>query len=211
MCVCVYIWVFAANVANVMNSAWQVSAFFVCSATKLTQHNPKFTEGQRGKRMTIFFQCMPFYFIFPCAHRHTHKCARALLEVEAKRLTLNVGLLISRISGRSKRTIKGGAVFGSEGSLASQHMDMAMKKKAAEGVSLRSTAELTLGHMQADWPSGEKATSSNTRHTNTHTLAQGGMDALTPMVMGSDVGKKKKKHSPKRTRIYTHSDILDRS
>lgn len=40
---------------------------------------------------------------------------------------MKVGLLISRISGRSKRTIKGG-VCGSEGSLASQHTDMAMKK-----------------------------------------------------------------------------------
>ncbi len=88
-------------------------------------------------------------------HARAHTRTGAHLEVEAKRLTLKVGLLISRISGRSKRTIKGG-VCGSEGSLASQHMDMAMKKKAAEGVSLRSTAVLTLGHMQADWPSGAR-------------------------------------------------------
>lgn len=96
---------------------------------------------------------MPFYFVFfalctcTCALTHTH--AGADTEVDAKRLTLKVGLLISRISGRSKRTIKGG-VCGSEGSLASQHMDMAMKKRAAEGVSLRCTAVLTPGHMQAD-------------------------------------------------------------
>lgn len=88
-------------------------------------------------------------------HTHARKHAGALMEVEEKRLTLKVGLLISRISGRSKRTIKGG-VFGREGSLASQHMDMAMKKRAAEGVSLRSTAALTPGHMQADWPLGER-------------------------------------------------------
>lgn len=114
---------------------------------------------------------MQFYLVFPCAHTHTHahKHAGALLEVQAKRLTLKVGLLISRISGRSKTTIKGG-VFGSEGSLASQHTDLAMKKRA-EGVSLRSTAALTPGHMQADWPSGkterERTSSSNT-HTYTH-------------------------------------------
>lgn len=78
------------------------------------------------------------------------------MEVEAKRLTLKVGLLISRISGRSKRTIKGG-VCGSEGSLASQHMDTAMKKRVAEGVSLWSTAVLTPGHMRTDWPSGQRA------------------------------------------------------
>lgn len=44
--------------------------------------------------------------------------------------------------------LKGG-VFGSEGSLTSQHMDMAVKK-TAEGVSLRSAVVLTPGHMQSD-------------------------------------------------------------
>lgn len=75
------------------------------------------------------------------------------MEVQAYCLTLKAELLISRIRGGSKRTIKGG-VFGSEGSLTSQHMDMAVKKPA-EGVSLRSAAVLTPGHMQADWPSGK--------------------------------------------------------
>lgn len=72
---------------------------------------------------------MLFYLVFPCASC-VHTRAGAHLEVETKRLTLKVGLLISRISCRSKRTIRGG-VCGSEGSLASQHMDMAMKKRAA--------------------------------------------------------------------------------
>lgn len=82
------------------------------------------------------------------------------MEVETKRLTLKVGLLISRISSRSKRTIKGG-VCGSKGSLASQHMDTAMKQRVAEGVSLHSTTVLTPGHMQTDWPSGEKENKNN--------------------------------------------------
>lgn len=95
-----------------------------------------------------------FYFVFPCVcvhtragihragcthtqphtHAHTHRWRGggvALLEVHAKRLTLKVGLLISRISGRSKTTIKvrgaGGCCRGSEGSLASQHTDVAVK------------------------------------------------------------------------------------
>ena len=93
--------------------------------------------------MTISFSLCHF-ILFSLVRTHTH--AGAHLKVEAKRLTLKVGLLISRISGRSKRTIRGGGgVCGSEGSLASQHMDMAMKKRAAEGVSLRSTAVLTPG------------------------------------------------------------------
>lgn len=76
--------------------------------------------------------------------------------MEAKRLTLKVGLLISRISGRSKRTIKE-VVCGSKGSLASQHMDMVMKKRVAEGDSLQSATVHTPGHMQTDWPSGERS------------------------------------------------------
>ena len=63
----------------------------------------------------------------------------------------------------------GGDVFGGEGSLASQHMDTAMKKSAAEGVSLRSSAAHTLGRMQADWPSGERGDSQPLTHTHTHT------------------------------------------
>lgn len=89
------------------------------------------------------------------------------MEVRAYRLTLKAELLISRIRGGSKRTIKGG-VFGSEGSLTSQHMDMAMKKPA-EGVSLRSAAVLTPGHMQADWPSGKNREQSAPTHMRAHT------------------------------------------
>lgn len=104
-----------------------------------------------------------FYRVLTCAHVHTltlkymhtaHTNARALLEVHAKHLSLKVGLLINRISGRSKTTIKGGG-FGSEGSLASQHMDMAMKKQQKEshyGAPLcvrRATCRL-IGHQERD-------------------------------------------------------------
>lgn len=91
-----------------------------------------------------------FYAIFFCyllTSTSTH--VGATLVVEAKCLALEVGLLISRISGRSKQTIKGG-VCGNKGSLASQHMDTAMEKRVAEGVSLRWTAVHTPGHMQSD-------------------------------------------------------------
>lgn len=153
----VHVRVFADDAANVMNCACQVNAF---SLHTLQSNTPnitlaKFKEGQIGgkKTMTIFFSfCHFILFSFVRTHTHTHAGAHS--EVEAKRLTLKVGLLISWISSRSKRTIKGG-VCGSEGSLASQHMDVAMKKRAAEGVSLRSTTVLMLGHMQADWPSGD--------------------------------------------------------
>ena len=85
----------------------------------------------------------------------------------------------------------GGDVFGGEGSLASQHMDTAMKKSAAEGVSLRSSAAHTLGRMQADWPSGERGDSQPLTHTQTHTDTHRhthtvGMDALAPVVTGPD-------------------------
>lgn len=59
--------------------------------------------------MTISFShCHFIVFSLVRTHTNTHKQAGALMEVEEKRLTLKVGLLISRISGRSKRTIKGG-------------------------------------------------------------------------------------------------------
>lgn len=141
-----------------MNSERQVNALSACSALKITERQ------MRKKMMTIFFSIATLVCFPMCTSVHTH--AGAHLEVEAKRLTLKVGLLISRISGRSKRTIKGG-VCGSEGSLASQHMDMAMKKRAAEGVSLRSTAVLTPGYMRADWLSGERKDTPTKIYTQT--------------------------------------------
>lgn len=102
---------------------------------------------------------------------HTHTLAGAHLEVWAKRLTLNVGLLISRISGRSKTTIKRG-VFGSEGSLASQHMDMVMKKWQKEshyGAPLRlhwATCRL-IGHQESEREQPALA-QARTSHTHTH-------------------------------------------
>lgn len=114
-----------------------------CNQTHQTLLGPSSQRNRWRNRMTISFSLCHF-ILFSLVHTHMHSCERALLEVETKRLSLKVGLLISRISGRSKRTIKGG-VFGSEGSLASQHMDMAMKKRAAEGVSLWSTAVCNAG------------------------------------------------------------------
>ena len=151
-----------------MSSAWQVIASALHALRRRSPHMTRFCSSQRDrwggkkKKDDDFPSLYAILFWYPlCAHTqtHTHICTQmALLEVQAKRLTLKVGLLISRISGRSKRTIKGGGggradVFGGEGSLASQHMDMAMNKSTAEGVSLRSTAVHTLGRMQADWPS----------------------------------------------------------
>lgn len=57
--------------------------------------------------MAVSLPFMQFLHVY--AHRHSH--AGTLLEVQAKRLTLKVGLLISRISSRSKMTIKGGCFW----------------------------------------------------------------------------------------------------
>lgn len=99
-----------------------------------------------------------------CAGRHARALAHAgaLSEVRAKRLTLKVGLLISRISGRSKTTIKRGwGCFGSEGSLASQHMDVAMKKRQKEShygapPRLRRATCRPIGHQQRGREKGRK-------------------------------------------------------
>lgn len=74
-------------------------------------------EFTKGQRVTVYISSCHF---FPPR-------AGAAREVLAYRLTLKAELLISRIRGGSKTTIKGG-VFGSEGSLTSQHMDMAVEK-----------------------------------------------------------------------------------
>lgn len=57
-----------------------------------------------------FSLCHLILFSLVYERTHIHMC-RAHREVEAKRLTLKVGLLISRISSRSKRTIKEGCLW----------------------------------------------------------------------------------------------------
>ena len=73
----------------------------------------KLTCAKRGRDgdsggVGLFF---PIYAILLCFSLHMHTREGAHLDVEAKRLTLKVGLLIRRISARSKRTIKDGCLW----------------------------------------------------------------------------------------------------
>lgn len=102
-------------VANVMISGYECVFLFGCHENTRSHHNR--WSSPRTEADSLYF-LMPFF---------SPTLAGAAMEVRAYRLTLKAELLISRIRGGSKRTIKGG-VFGSEGSLTSQHMDMAMKK-----------------------------------------------------------------------------------